>query len=116
MGEVRQLIIGERLFVDRTYTLASLPTVLTDKAFVFSNIGSTKAICREPGVVYVLSPRPIRNARGSCESVLLRRGFAKAAVAEFTLFGGAANICSVYQKHVKAGEHVEFGLWGVLVF
>jgi len=115
-GEIRKLELNQPVFSNRTYLFQSLPESFAGRSFVFSPIETTKAICRKAGVVYVFTPRPARNPRGSLEAALLKQGFSKAAVPEFRLFPGDANLCSVYQKRVERDERIEFGLWGVLVF
>lgn len=115
-GEVRKLGLNLQIFSNRKYVFDSLPAALAGKSFVFSTMEKTEAVCRKSGVVYVLTPRPQRNARGSLETALLQSGFTKAAIPEFNLFPGDANLCSIYQKRVEAGERIELGFWGVLVF
>ena len=114
-GEMRTLGLNQPIFSNRNYAFQSLPEALAGHQFVFSAIERTEAVCREGGVVFVWTPTPERNARGSLEKMLLEQGFTKAAVPEFRLFPGDANICTVYQKRVEAGERIVFGLWGVLV-
>ncbi len=115
-GELRQLGLNQLIFSNRSYRFASLPEPLARHSFVFSGIEKTAAVCRKPGVVYVLTPRPERNERGSLERALLEQGFVKANLPEFFLWSrDAGTICSVYQKRVETGERVAFGLWGILV-
>ena len=35
--------------------------------------------------------------------------------ADFVLFGGDANLCSVFQKRMETDEVLDLGKWGVLV-
>ncbi len=115
-GEIRKLTDDALIFSDRTYRFAALPNALKGRSFVFSSMQKTTALSRKAGVVYALTPRPQRNARGSLEMALLEKGFSKVATPEFNLFPGDANICSVYQKRVEAEERIELGFWGMLVF
>lgn len=92
------------------------------KRFVLSPMGETEAVCVSPGMVYVFTPAPDRNSEVSVEAELLAQGFEKTSVEEFRLVfkvdeqARLKNACSVYQKHVEAGERITFGEWGVLVY
>ena len=104
------------LFTNRQYRLLDLPKALAGKRFLKSSIDFVKAECTEDGVIYVLTPSKGRN-KDSLVDVLLKKGFEKAAVPEFMLFGNIpGNVCSVYQKELKKGEKLELGKWGVLVY
>ncbi|MBN2296472.1 MAG: exo-alpha-sialidase, partial [Pirellulales bacterium] len=104
------------LFTDRQYCVADLPKQLVGKTFVRGSIDRIRAVCREAGVVYILTPSIGRN-RDSLAGALEKDGYRKAAAAEFMLFGNIpGNVCSVFQKQVEKGEKIEFGKWGVLVF
>lgn len=122
-GEVRPLRLGCKIFSNRDYTVQLLPWNFFGErqfSFVFSDIEQTTATCLEPGMVYVLTPTKERN-QDSAEEALLARGFEKTSLIEFYLFLPPDNMprtteaCSVYQKHVEAGEEIQFGKWGVLV-
>jgi hypothetical protein len=115
-GLIRDFVKGALLFGDREYALDSVPDELRGRRFVVSSIAGARAKCVAAGVIYVLTPVPARN-KDSVEAKLLAKGFVKAAIPEFPLFGGgAAQVCSVYQKAVQAGEKIEIGKWGILVF
>lgn len=116
-GNVRSLIIGDSIFSNRSDTFAYLPKEIIGKSFVFSEFETTKVVCIKSGMVYILSPRPERNIDESLEKTLLENGFVKSNLPEFALFSHhKENICSIYQKHVKQKEIIEFGKWGVIVF
>ena len=72
-------------------------------------------------MVYVLTPTPDRNP-ASVETELLAQGFEKTSATELDVIfktdekARFENLCSLYQKELKAGEKVKFGEWGVLVF
>jgi hypothetical protein len=95
-----------------------LPSV---KAFVFSSMERTEAVCTQPGMAYVLTPSPDRNP-DSVEADLLAQGFEKTSAAELDVLlktqeqARSENLCCIYQKKLSAGEKVTFGKWGVLVF
>ena len=122
-GEVRPVEIGQAIFSNRKYAFHDkLPECLRTTRFLFSTIDKTEAVCTKAGAVYVLTPKPERN-RDSVTDALERQGFKLAAVPEFVLFPtppdgrlSSANVCSVYQKDVSAGDRIEFGKWGVIVF
>lgn len=120
-GEARKLEIGVSIYPDRGYSFFQLPKELVGKQFVFSPIQSTEAICKKPGMVYVLTPTPERNRSDSVATELLAAGFVKSDLPEFVVTqyqGGSrdAEKCSVYQKQVKEGETLRFGRWGILVY
>ena len=54
--------------------------------------------------------------KDSVADQLKKQGFQKVAVPEFRLFGTSANICTTFQKSIKAGERITMGKWGVLIF
>ncbi len=104
------------LFTDRQYRVGNVPKPLRDKTFVRGSIDRVRAVCRQPGVVYILTPSKGRN-KDSLAETLKKNGYRKAAVGEFMLFGNIpGNVCSVFQKRVAKGETIEFGKWGVLVY
>jgi len=121
-GELYEVQVGQPIFSNRPYAFHDkIPECLRGKRFVFSTIDKAEATCTKPGVVYVLTPPSERN-RDSLQDVLTEQGFVKAAVPEFLLFlsrdGGMspANVVSVFQKQVQAGESLQLGKWGVIVF
>ncbi len=116
-GESAQLKSNALIFNNRSYSFAKIPAPLNDRFFIRGSLDKgASAKCIEPGVVYVLTPVAERNS-DSIEKTLLEQGFVKAAVAEFPLWGaGAANVCSVYQKKLKAGDTLSLGKWGVIVY
>jgi len=120
-GELRTLDASIPLFCDQSYILHSLPQFFYGKKFVFAPIGRAAATCVEPGMVYAFTPRKDRNA-GSVEDELLAQGFERTSEKEFFLrfqFDKKAQLdeaCSIYQKQVSAGEKIQFGNWGLLVF
>ena len=122
-GEIRPLRMGDTLFSNRDYVLQTLPWQFHGEqqfSFLFSEMEQSAATCVEPGMVYVLTPTIERN-QDSAEKALLAQGFEKTTLKEFYLFlppdnmPRTAEACSVFQKHVVAGEEVRFGKWGVLV-
>jgi hypothetical protein len=113
---------GNPVFSNRSYRFSDeFPACLRGKQISFSPLEKTSAVCSKAGTAYVITPSPGRN-KDSVEAELLVQGFAKTDIPEFILFlmpngeRAVQNACSVYQKEVKAGEVVEFGKWGVLVF
>lgn len=124
-GEIRPLTIARRIFSDRDYLLQGLPWQFFGArkySFAFSGMERTAAVCRKPGWVYVFTPAPDRN-KDSVEKELLAQGFEKTSLNEFYLFlmpgshePRTTEACTVYQKQVQAGEKIQFGKWGILVF
>ncbi|MEA1950849.1 MAG: sialidase family protein [Planctomycetota bacterium] len=115
-GTVAKLEPRAVLFTNRKYRVANLPKPLLGKTFVRGSIDRMRAVCREAGVVYILTPSKGRN-QDSLAEALEKNGYRKAAVGEFMLFGNIiGNVCSVFQKRVEKGETIEFGKWGVLAY
>ncbi|NOY80203.1 MAG: hypothetical protein GXP31_04270 [Kiritimatiellaeota bacterium] len=117
-GVVRPFRAGERIFTNRAYTVHAVPEVLGNRRFLRGSIDRTELECTRDGIVYVLTPLPDRN-RDSVQAELERQGFVKAAVPEFLLMwlpNGEANLVSVFQAHMRAGDVLRFGKWGAVVF
>jgi BNR repeat protein len=107
---------GAMLFTNRKYVVHDEHKVLSGKTFICSSIDRDEAICREAGVVTVITPLPNRNG-DSVSEALLKQGFKKARVPEFLLFGQIANnLCSVYQKRMEKDKKIVLGKWGVVIF
>lgn len=107
------LAIGAKLFTDRDYQPEDLPDALVGARFVRGSIRSISATVERDGVVWVLTPMAERND-DSLELALYRRGFERARVREFILFGGStANAVTLFQKVCRAGEKLDLGMWGV---
>ena len=107
---------GADLFSDRDYTIRGLPDELKGKRFVHGSIERIKAKCSKPGMVYIVTPSEGRN-KDTLQPKLTAAGYKKTDLEEFLLFGTTSgNVCSVFQKKLEAGESIEFGKWGVLVY
>jgi hypothetical protein len=106
---------GVRLFTDRDYAAANLPSCVAGRRFLRASINGTSVEVIRDGVVFVITPLPQRN-KDSVAEQLEKQGFEKAAVPEFLLFGSPANICTTFQKKAKAGEPITIGKWGVVIF
>ena len=119
-AKMLEFALGVRLFQDRDYTLAECPEPLRGAQFLPVKMEGQKTLtCARKGVVYLATPLPDRNPRGSQSAEFLEQGFEKAALPEFKLFEAPshpANLCAVYQKKCAAGEQIEFGMWAVPVF
>ena len=113
-GQAGTLVPGAKLFLDRVYPALEVPAALRGGKFIRFSIAGGKAVCRKPGVVYVLTPSAGRQ-HDSLAAPLLKCGFKKAAIPEFMLFEGEQNISSVFQKTVAKDETIAFEKWGVLV-
>ncbi|MDR1963608.1 MAG: glycoside hydrolase [Planctomycetaceae bacterium] len=105
-----------KLFTNREYRLLHYPKELEGKKFVRSEIQGAEAVCTSPGILYVFTPLPNRNKDNVTET-LLKSGFEKVAVPEMLFFGNyVGNIATLYQKEVKEGEVIKFGIWGLIVY
>ncbi|MBI5684579.1 MAG: exo-alpha-sialidase [Verrucomicrobia bacterium] len=113
-GQGDTLVPGAKLFLDRDYPAHEVPAALRGRKFVRFSIAGGKAICRRPGVVYVLTPSAGRQ-RDSLALWLEKHGFKKVNIPEFMIFDGEQNISSVFQKAMKQDETLVLGKWGVLV-
>ena len=111
-GETDVFDQGSKLFLNRDYTVGSVPEALRGFHFIRRNLGKLHAVCRKAGVVYVLTPSTGRDPF-SLEAELFERGFKKVNLPEFPLFASVR--CSVFQKQLAAGEALDAGAWGVLV-
>jgi hypothetical protein len=118
-AQVLEFAPGVKLFQDRDYKLAECPEPLRDAGFLQVNMEGRKSLtCARAGVIYVATPLPDRNPRGSRSAELAEQGFEKVALPEFKLFEASshpANLCTIYQKKCEAGEEIEFGKWAVPV-
>ena len=113
-GETASFVPGENLFLNRDYPVKEVPEALRGFKFIRGSIDRVRAVCRQAGVVYVVTPSPGRNP-DSRAMALGERGFQKGNLPEFLLFTGSQNLCSVYQKQLAVDEVLDFGKWGVLV-
>ncbi|MDR2441349.1 MAG: glycoside hydrolase [Planctomycetaceae bacterium] len=107
---------GEKIFKNRNYTVVQCPKELNGKKFVRSDIESTEVVCRENGIIYILTPLKDRN-QDSVTETLLKLGFEKVAQPETLLFNRVPDaIVTLYQKEVKDGETIKLGKWSLLVY
>jgi predicted neuraminidase len=113
-GQADVLVPGAKLFLDRTYGAKEVPAALKGRKFIRCSIERGRVICRQPGVVYLLTPSAGRQ-RDSRAADLLKRGFAQVDIPEFMMFEGEQNISSVFQKELKKDEVLAFDKWCVPV-
>ncbi|MDR0337603.1 MAG: exo-alpha-sialidase, partial [Planctomycetaceae bacterium] len=105
-----------KLFTNREYRLLNYPKELEGKKFVRSEIQGAEVVCTRSGILYVFTPLPNRN-KDNVTEFLLKSGFEKVAIPEMLFFGNyVGNIATLYQKEIKEGETIKFGIWGVLVY
>jgi hypothetical protein len=120
-GELREATIGKPIFANRAYVFHELlPEALRGRPFVFSVMEKAAVEITTPGVVHVLTPTPDRN-HDSQTAALEKQGFVRTNIPEFLLFPNTngdvspANVVSVYQKKMAAGDRLEIGKWGVVL-
>jgi len=65
---------GVKLFLNRDYPAKEVPEALHGFRFIRGNIDRVRAICKQAGVVYVVTPSPNRSL-DSRETALLEQGF-----------------------------------------
>ena len=106
-GQADVFAPGAKFFLDRNYEVKAAPAALKGKSFVRCSIERGRATCRQPGVVYLLTPSAGRQ-RDSRADDLIKLGFKRVDLPEFLLFGSENNICSVFQKALKKDEVLEF--------
>jgi len=112
-GEIDVLEPGVKLFLNRDYPAKDVAQVLRGCKFIRNNLEAIHAVCRKPGVVYVVTPSPGGGSPDSLASALLGLGFEKVNLPGFSLLRGG--LCSVYQKQMVADESLDLRKWGVLV-
>ncbi|MEI7728539.1 MAG: sialidase family protein [Verrucomicrobiota bacterium] len=113
-GEADVMNPGAKLFLDRNYTAQEVPAALRGNKFVRFNIGGGRILCRQPGVVYLITPSAGRQ-RDSLAEALLKSGFEKVKLPEFLMFDGEQNVCTVFQKRLVKEEALNVEKWGILV-
>jgi predicted neuraminidase len=112
---------NQRLFRDQPHTINVVPEELAGLRYIVAPSGHAAAVCREPGMVFVLTPAAERSL-DSIEEDLRGRGFTKVAAPEFLFVltdrnrALPANLWTVFQKFVEAGETIEVRGAGVIVF
>lgn len=110
---------GAKLFTDRTHSWNEIPSALEGRRFVQMSIDGGSVTVESPGVLYVATPTPARN-RDSVQAQLARQGFSMVSdIPEFSLFQHAqhdATLCRLFQKEVAAGDRIQIGKWGVIIF
>lgn len=106
---------GAKLFTDRDYVAENLPELFKGREFVEVSIEGASVTVASDGIVFAITPLPNRN-QDSVAKELEEQGFVKAAQPEFRLFGSNANICTTFQKKVRAGDTITIGKWGVLIY
>ncbi len=111
-GETAELNPGEKLFLDRDYATLEVPGALRGCRFLRMSIAGGRLTCAKPGVVYLVTPSAGRQ-RDSQADFLLKRGFEKAAIPEFILFEGEANVCTVFQRLLNKGDALDLPKWVV---
>lgn len=117
-GRVEPVKPGAVLFSDRIYKLHDIPKPLADKRYVLGSIDAIRVECKESGPIFVVTPSHGRNADSLAED-LTKQGFIKVKLPEFLLFNelnAPGNVCTTYQKMLEAGETLELGKWGVVIF
>lgn len=124
-GEVDELRNGVSLFSDQHAEAFQIPPSLLGKPFIRAPRGQVKFMVKESGLIFVLTPSVQREVNAisgqrqgySQAESLLKNGFRKANYPETLLmFPGPDNVVSVYYKEVQAGEEMEIGEWGLVVF
>lgn len=117
------LVVGEKIFTNRYYLFQQVPERLAGKRFVRMGFEGGALHVLTGGMIYIATPSPQRDRPHSAEAALLRQGFQKTDLPEFLSFihplGESQNDktrCTIYQKQVEAGELVNLGKWGVVLF
>lgn len=110
---------GEAVFLDRDHSWNEIPEAISERRFVRMSIRGGRVTVDAPGVLYVATPTPARNNH-SQQARLLHQGFTRVSdVPEFSLFkhpNHEGTLCRLYQKEVAAGDEIEIGMWGVILF
>ncbi len=111
-------VAGAKLFSDRAYIAAELPTSLKNAHFLPIAMNGQKTIkCDRAGTIFFLTPTLERN-RDTTAQPLMDQGFEKVTLPEIPLFNptSSGNFCTLFQKDCAAGETILIGKWAVPVF
>ncbi|NBV86267.1 MAG: exo-alpha-sialidase, partial [Verrucomicrobia bacterium] len=111
------LVSGAKLFGDRAYLAAELPSALKNAHFLQVTMDGQKTIkCERAGTVFFLTPVLERN-NDTAAQPLMDQGFEKVALPEIPLFNpaSAGNFCTLFQKDCVVGETILIGKWAVPV-
>jgi hypothetical protein len=117
-GDILSVAQGAVIFSNRSYKWHDVPEPLSGKRFLQARIDGLRVTARSAGVVFVVTPTKGRN-RDTLADDLIEQGFSKGKLPEFLLFNEAnapGNVCTTYQKVLEAGETLELGKWGVVIF
>jgi len=107
---------GVKLFMDRVLVLKQSPDSLKGQSFVRGSIEMLNFRCTKSGVITLLSPDPASPKATSQAGILEAKGFVRAGVPAFQLFGKEEfNRVLIYQKQVEQGQEYRLGKWSVLV-
>jgi hypothetical protein len=112
---------NQRVFHDQPHSVNVVPEELAGLRYIVARSGHAVAVCRKAGMVFVLTATAERSPE-SVEDDLRGRGFTKVAAPEFLFFltdrnrALPANLWTVFQRFVEAGESVEVRGSGVIVF
>lgn len=117
--ELASLVSDTALFTDRPYTCAEVPEDLKQARFFRMPMDGQKTLqCVQPGMLYLLTPTPERNADSMTEK-LIKQGFQKVQLPEVRLFDpqNVQNYCTLYQKMCTPHEIIQVDKWAIpLVF
>lgn len=113
---IKPITRGAQIFSNRPHRWHEVPDVLSDKEFIQIPIETDEEITfSESGLVFVATPLPTVN-RHTVQQSLLRQGFTRSPLPAFALFDHAQAETVLFQKIVEAGETIEIGYWGVVIF
>ncbi|WP_207795694.1 exo-alpha-sialidase [Sphingobacterium haloxyli] len=110
---------GERIFVDREYVFAELPSFLSEAHYLVGSMADGNRIVPvTEGTVLMVTP--LVGQEGSQEEALLADGFERVFYPSFTLFEGQGVSIGVFKKEVKFQrfrlKHVVYDGWAVPFF
>jgi hypothetical protein len=107
---------GARIFTNRPHIFNELPEELHGLHFIDGPIESWRAVCEEPGVLFLLVPYADGPRRNFHIQQAAAQGFRLTGIPDFILFGTEEkNRVAVMAADVKAGAHIIVGHWAVML-
>lgn len=116
-GEVAQIESGTQVWTDRDYPMTEWPEKFSDyRYFVRSPMRGTRIRVNQPGYIIALTPV----SRFSRADQLKADGFEYSDVEPFPPYllnnRNAGQSCITMQKQVQAGDIIEIGYYGILIW
>lgn len=112
-AEIAHVAVGKQIFTDRTSMpfLKGYPACMEGVEYVYGSIDGSSATTLQDCYLYVLTPPdPQPNSQ---ETVLLKQGFQKIAVASWKISSGITQPVAVFGKYFKTNQTISNTKWGI---